>query len=102
MSEQQNTICTEINREEHVINLDYIEQVIEDAEEKKDEDEVFDLDSKNLSIDVNNNFEPHYIVNPDKKIVVGGVGPSTIDMSQPSIDYIIKGEAEIKLLNFAI
>jgi DNA topoisomerase-1 len=31
---------------------------------------IMDLDSKNLSIDVNNNFEPHYIVNPDKKKVV--------------------------------
>ncbi len=31
---------------------------------------IMDLDSKNLSIDVDNNFEPHYIVNPDKKKVV--------------------------------
>ena len=31
---------------------------------------IMNLDSKNLSIDVDNNFEPHYIVNPDKKKVV--------------------------------
>jgi len=31
---------------------------------------IMDLDSKNLSIDVNNNFEPHYIVTPDKKKTV--------------------------------
>jgi DNA topoisomerase-1 len=31
---------------------------------------IMDLDSKNLSIDVDNNFEPHYIVSPDKKKTV--------------------------------
>jgi DNA topoisomerase I len=31
---------------------------------------VMDLDKKTLSVDVNNNFKPYYIINPDKKKVV--------------------------------
>lgn len=38
---------------------------------------------------------------PKSKIVVGGVGPSTIDMKTDSIDYIIEGEGEIPMLNLA-
>jgi DNA topoisomerase-1 len=34
---------------------------------------IMDLDPKNLSIDVDNNFEPYYIVNPDKKKVVANL-----------------------------
>lgn len=31
---------------------------------------IMDLDKKTLSVDVNNNFKPYYIINPDKKKVV--------------------------------
>ena len=50
---------------------------------------IRDLDPKNLSIDIENNFKPHYIINDDKKKVVQKRELYGDDVSDTGIDVII-------------